>query len=88
METHGKFIIWPEIKSIGLKGIYLTIENIINRETDAEFERHSRIIVRQAFNYISPVPPDIQNYLNVQRIILLLVFAISTFYSFDLQSFI
>jgi len=52
METHGKFIIWPEIKTIELKGIYLTVENIINKETDAEFEKHSKIIVRQAFNYI------------------------------------
>jgi len=55
METHGKFIIWPEINTIGLKGIYLTIENITNRESDAEFERHSRIIVRQAYNYIRQI---------------------------------
>jgi DNA/RNA-binding domain of Phe-tRNA-synthetase-like protein len=52
MKTHGKFIIWPEIKTIELKGIYLTVENIINKETNAEFEQHSRIIVRQAYNYI------------------------------------
>lgn len=53
MATHGKLIIWPEIKGIGLKGIYLTIENIRNWETNAEFENYSRIIVHQTNNLLT-----------------------------------
>ncbi|MDP4240336.1 MAG: phenylalanine--tRNA ligase beta subunit-related protein [Bacteroidota bacterium] len=46
-----EFIIHPEIRDIGLNGIYLTIENIRNKDTDAEFELYSRKIVQQAYNY-------------------------------------
>jgi len=49
MSNNKQFIIWPEIKKIGLTGIYLTVEDIHNRVTDAEFEKYSRAIVHQTY---------------------------------------
>jgi DNA/RNA-binding domain of Phe-tRNA-synthetase-like protein len=46
-----QFIIHPEVKDTGLNGIYLTVENIRNKETDAEFEIFSKKVVQQAYNY-------------------------------------
>jgi len=46
-----QFIIHPEINDIGLNGIYLTVENIQNKETDAEFERYSKKVVHEAYTY-------------------------------------
>jgi DNA/RNA-binding domain of Phe-tRNA-synthetase-like protein len=43
-----EFYIQPEIANIGLKGVYMTIENILNKETDEDFEKYRRKIVQQA----------------------------------------
>jgi len=52
MSINKQLIISPEIKGIGLTGIYLTVENIHNRITDDEFEKYSRSIVHQTYNNI------------------------------------
>lgn len=44
-----EFFVQPEIATIGIKGIYLTIENILNKETNEDFENYRRKIVQQAF---------------------------------------
>jgi len=54
METK-QLIIHSEVKDIGLSGIYLTVENISNKETDAEFEEYSKKIVQQAYNYTKQI---------------------------------
>lgn len=51
MVNQKQFIIHSEVKSIGLNGIYLTVENIQNKETDTEFEEYRKKIVQQAYNY-------------------------------------
>jgi len=51
MPTQKQLIIHPEIKDIGLTGIYLTIENIQNKETDLCFEQFRKQILYQAYNY-------------------------------------
>ncbi len=55
MAIQKQFISHPEIKNIGLKGIYLTIENIRNKETDTGFEILRKKIVHQAYNYIRQI---------------------------------
>jgi DNA/RNA-binding domain of Phe-tRNA-synthetase-like protein len=50
-----QFIIQPEIATIGLKGIYLNVENIRNKETDAHFENYRKEVVQQAYAYTRQV---------------------------------
>jgi len=51
--TDKQFIVNPEIPAIGLKGIYFTIENIVNKDTDAEFKNYQREILQKAYIYAS-----------------------------------
>lgn len=63
MTTQKQLIIHPEIKKIGLKGIYLTIENIRNKENkerNADFEKFRKEVLHQAYNYTRQID-DIKN---------------------------
>jgi len=51
MYVQKQLIIQPEIRNIGLTGIFLTIENIRNKETDFSFEKFRRQELYQAYNY-------------------------------------
>jgi DNA/RNA-binding domain of Phe-tRNA-synthetase-like protein len=54
MPTFDKqFIVHPEISTIGLKGIYLTIEYITNKENDLDFQSYQKPILDQAYTYAS-----------------------------------
>jgi len=60
MVVQKQLIIHPEIKKIGLKGIYLTIENLRNKEVDADFEKFRKDVLHQAYNYTRQID-DIKN---------------------------
>lgn len=49
------FISHPEISNIGLKGIYLSFENIRNKENDADFENYRKEIIQQAYSYVNEI---------------------------------
>ena len=51
MAIEKQFITHPEIKTIGLRGIYLTIENVRNRESDSNFRKYQQEIIDKAYNY-------------------------------------
>jgi len=46
-----QFIVHPEIPAIGIKGIYLIIENIINREKNEDFQKHQKQVIEKAYKY-------------------------------------
>jgi DNA/RNA-binding domain of Phe-tRNA-synthetase-like protein len=56
MAATKKFIVQPEIKTIGLKGIYLTIENVKNKKSDAEFEKYQTDLIQKFYNYATKIP--------------------------------
>lgn len=60
MAIQKKLFIDPEIKKIGLRGIYLTIEGLQNKERDPEFDRIREEVVRQAYSYAKGLE-DIKN---------------------------
>jgi len=52
MSVDKQFIIHPEVRTIGLTAIYLSVENILNKPSDPDFEIYSRRIMYQTYNYI------------------------------------
>jgi len=58
-----QLIIHSEIKNLGLSGIYLTIKNIHNKDTDAEFDEYSKKIVQQAYIYARQITDIKENQL-------------------------
>ncbi|MDP4201189.1 MAG: phenylalanine--tRNA ligase beta subunit-related protein [Bacteroidota bacterium] len=51
MAIEKQFIAHPEINPIGLRGIYLTIENVRNRESDSNFCSYQQQIIDNAYQY-------------------------------------
>jgi DNA/RNA-binding domain of Phe-tRNA-synthetase-like protein len=51
MAINKQFIAHPEIRQIGLKGIFLTIENVRNKEDDSNFQKYQQKIIDNAYRY-------------------------------------
>jgi len=50
-----QFIIQPEIRNIGLSGIYISIDGIVNKEQDADFEQYRKKVLFQAYDYVRKI---------------------------------
>ena len=48
-----KFIVDEGISKIGLKGIYFSIQGIVNKDSDSEFDPYKEKILRTAYEYAS-----------------------------------
>lgn len=55
MLSQRRLMIDSEVKSIGLTGIFISIENIQNKNTDANFEQYRRKILQKAYQYIRQI---------------------------------
>jgi DNA/RNA-binding domain of Phe-tRNA-synthetase-like protein len=53
MIAQRNIIIDPEIKKTGLTGIFISVENIVNKENDTDFEQHKKKYIFTAYNYAS-----------------------------------
>jgi DNA/RNA-binding domain of Phe-tRNA-synthetase-like protein len=56
MAIQKQFITDPKIADIGLKGIYLTIENIRNKKSDVRFEQYQKEVIEKAYLYARQIP--------------------------------
>lgn len=48
-ESNKQFIVHPEISTIGLRGIYLIVENIVNKENDLLFQSYQKSVLKKAY---------------------------------------
>jgi DNA/RNA-binding domain of Phe-tRNA-synthetase-like protein len=70
-----KIIIDPEIYNLGLKGIYLTIKGVRNKESDPRFDKRRKEMIEDAFKYVRSIPdikdePEIQGFQSFSRMII------------------
>jgi DNA/RNA-binding domain of Phe-tRNA-synthetase-like protein len=65
IDATRKIIIDPKIYALGLKGVYLTVTGVKNKDSDLRFDTYRQEIIQGAYKYVRSIP-DIRGEKEIQ----------------------